>query len=319
MPTSAQPGYDVIGDVHGNADRLENLLLQVGYTHSDEGWRAPEGRQAIFVGDLIDRGEQQVETLRIVQAMCENGSAQMVMGNHEFNAIAYSAIDPESGDYCRIHSPKNRQQHEAFLAAVTFDSPPHHSIIEWFLTLPLWLDLGDIRVVHACWSATAMKALATESNSAHLTTDDVIAASRRNTPEYGAVETLLKGPEIGLHGHHYFDKGGIHRTKARAAWWDPSATDLRSAAVISEDTIVYDADGQPIEHLPPIPLDDGAIPVYDDARPVFVGHYWETGKHELKAPNVACVDYSAGNGGPLVAYRWNKNDSELSDQNFIAS
>ena len=47
-------------------------------------------RQAIFVGDLIDRGDDQLRVLEIVNGMVEGGSAQIVMGNHEFNAIGYA-------------------------------------------------------------------------------------------------------------------------------------------------------------------------------------------------------------------------------------
>ncbi len=56
-------GYDVIGDVHGHADKLEHLLRQLGYAETPQPqhqrgqslWSHP-GRQAIFIGDLIDRG-----------------------------------------------------------------------------------------------------------------------------------------------------------------------------------------------------------------------------------------------------------------------
>ena len=79
--------YDVIGDVHGHADRLEALLQKMGYSHRAGAWRHPE-RTAIYVGDLIDRGPHQVRTLEMVRAMIDAGSARATMGNHEFNAIA---------------------------------------------------------------------------------------------------------------------------------------------------------------------------------------------------------------------------------------
>src|SRR5918911_2165480 len=49
--------FDIIGDVHGCADELEELLTDLGYAADAEGaWRHPEGRKAVFVGDLVDRG-----------------------------------------------------------------------------------------------------------------------------------------------------------------------------------------------------------------------------------------------------------------------
>jgi hypothetical protein len=86
---------DIIGDVHGCATKLEELLTTLGYTLND--WTGaywhPE-RTAIFVGDLVDRGEEQLRVLEDVKRMVDGGSAQVVMGNHEFNAIAYAIEHP---------------------------------------------------------------------------------------------------------------------------------------------------------------------------------------------------------------------------------
>src|SRR6185503_14483627 len=80
----------------------------------------------------------------------EAGTARAVMGNHEFNAIAYHTSDPAaSGRYLREHSPKNIHQHHE-----TLEQVPAHELtewIEWFRTLPLTIDLPGLRVVHACW------------------------------------------------------------------------------------------------------------------------------------------------------------------------
>ena len=81
-------GYDVIGDVHGHADKLVALLTVMGYEDRDGCWRHPT-RQAIFVGDLVDRGPKQLETVSIARSMVASGSALIVAGNHEFNAIAW--------------------------------------------------------------------------------------------------------------------------------------------------------------------------------------------------------------------------------------
>ena len=56
--------FDIIGDVHGCCDELEELLQQLGYERNDGGpWAHPAGRKAIFVGDLVDRGPRIVDTL----------------------------------------------------------------------------------------------------------------------------------------------------------------------------------------------------------------------------------------------------------------
>ncbi len=76
--------FDIIGDVHGCCDELEQLLQQLGYERNDGGpWSHPADRKAIFVGDLVDRGPRIVDTLRTVMSMSEAGTALSVPGNHD--------------------------------------------------------------------------------------------------------------------------------------------------------------------------------------------------------------------------------------------
>jgi polynucleotide kinase-phosphatase len=71
--------FDIIGDVHGCRAELERLLRELGW----EGTRHPEGRTAVFVGDLVDRGPDTPGVLRLVMGMVEAGTAICVAGNHE--------------------------------------------------------------------------------------------------------------------------------------------------------------------------------------------------------------------------------------------
>jgi Calcineurin-like phosphoesterase len=70
----------VIGDIHGMAVKLENLLVQI------DMWCAAnagaELRQLIFLGDYIDRGPDSREVLQIVQRLQAEG-AICLRGNHE--------------------------------------------------------------------------------------------------------------------------------------------------------------------------------------------------------------------------------------------
>lgn len=143
--------YDLIGDVHGHATELKALLEKLGYAKRNGVWQHPE-RKVIFLGDFVDRGPEQIESVQIPKRMVEAGHALAVMGNHEFNAIAWAKPDPNSpGEYLRPHVEKNRRQHQAFLDAVGEDSPLHREFIQWFEQLPFYLDLPELRVVHACW------------------------------------------------------------------------------------------------------------------------------------------------------------------------
>jgi hypothetical protein len=87
--------YDIIGDVHGHARELRALLEKMGY-RENRGASCHPSCTAIFVGDLIDRGPSNIEAATIARQMVEEGTARIVMGNHEFNAIAFHTEDPES-------------------------------------------------------------------------------------------------------------------------------------------------------------------------------------------------------------------------------
>ena len=107
--------YDIIGDVHGHALELRALLDKMGYRETRGAYRHPS-RTAIFVGDLIDRGSANIDAATVARQMVEEGTARIVMGNHEFNAIAFHTEDPERpGEFLRPHSCKNVKQHLATL------------------------------------------------------------------------------------------------------------------------------------------------------------------------------------------------------------
>jgi len=152
---SAPDGYDIIGDIHGQAGPLEALLHKLGYRERWGIWRYPDqGRKAIFVGDYIDRNKNARRVMDIVKRMEEHDEALAVMGNHEFNAVAYHTPDPDRpGEYLRPHSEKNRFQHRIFLEEMEESKAAHDEAIAWFRTLPMWLDLGEVRVIHASWVA----------------------------------------------------------------------------------------------------------------------------------------------------------------------
>ena len=83
--------FDIIGDVHGCLDELVELLEKLGYDVSTSGGRfevePPDGRRAIFLGDLVDRGPKTPDGLRLVMGMVESGSALCVPGNHDAKLV----------------------------------------------------------------------------------------------------------------------------------------------------------------------------------------------------------------------------------------
>jgi hypothetical protein len=295
--------FDVIGDIHGHADALARLLEGLGYRLREGVYRHAE-RQVVFLGDFVDRGPHQRETLRIVRAMVAAGAARAVMGNHEFNAIGFATTDG-AGGYLRARSDKNRAQHSAFLDQIGESSAAHADAVAWFKTLPLWLDLGGLRVVHACWSADAQRALGgclDEQN--RLTERGIVETHKRGQAAFAAAEILLKGPEAALpQGRSFRDKDGCLRRNTRLRWWDPEATTFRRAAV--------GMDGGEHE-LPedPIPADFA----YREATPVLFGHYWMQGEPRILHRRASCLDFSVAKGGFLTAYQWSGEAELRSDK-----
>ena len=311
---------DFIGDVHGCADKLLGLLRVLGY--DDHGGAFAQGdRTAVFVGDLIDRGPQQIEVLNIVRSMVAAGSARALMGNHEFNAISYVTPDPRDPDvFMRPRNgpkgAKNRRQHEKFLRQIGENSARHRETIEWFKTLPLYLDLGEVRAVHACWHDPSIDGLGVLPDPGRPLPDEFfVQANSKSDPLYRSIETLLKGPEIplGVAGP-YLDKEGNERSDARIRWWDTSATTLRELAEIPPGSLK--PGGELFPPLPNRPDESATRFRYAGDVPVFFGHYWFNGTPRVASPLAACVDYSAVQGGPLVAYRW-EGETQLIDEHLV--
>jgi protein phosphatase len=140
--------FDVIGDVHGCAGELIILLQRLGYGRASarRPFVHPEGRRAVFVGDLVDRGPRIVEAVRTVMRMVANGSALAVPGNHEVKLLG--CLDgrpaPKSQGLQRslreieaLPAARRRRFVAAFRAYVE-SLPPH-----------LVLDGGRLAVAHA--------------------------------------------------------------------------------------------------------------------------------------------------------------------------
>ncbi len=81
--------FDIIGDIHGCCDELEELLANLGYVRGENGYAHPDGRKAVFLGDFCDRGPRNADVLRIAMEMVAKGSALAVPGNHDMKLLKY--------------------------------------------------------------------------------------------------------------------------------------------------------------------------------------------------------------------------------------
>lgn len=289
---------DFIGDVHANARRLRELLEHLGYVRKG-GWtyRHPDpDRSAIFMGDLINRGPDNVAVYVLVRSMVEDGRAQCLLGNHELDAIAWATVCPVSGWPMMERNDVNWSRARAFLNQVEEGSKLHGDMIKWFKTLPLWIETDEFRAVHACWHAESIEAIAPYVSEGRVLRSAWTAVLDREGPAYAAANMLVRGPEFAA---------ACRREPApvRVRWWDMKATTVAQAAV------------QP-EHLDPA---TGAMPYdatpyrHDGSKPLFFGHYGDRCSPRLVSASAACVDNYAGIHRPLVAYSWTGEDRLFDD------
>jgi hypothetical protein len=311
--------YDVIADIHGRFDKFEALMGRLGYERNGDGFVPPANHKALFLGDLIDTkpGHEYPggvrATLQAVKAMCDRGDALCIMGNHELNAIFYHTKGPD-GQWLKHHGDRNKRTHQGTLNDFPDNKDPDSEWqqvwMPWLKRLPFFLELDGVRAVHACWHPDMIERL----SGRHF--DDqafLFACAYENTPEWEAIEIVLKGIEVPLPDPHFFiDHTGTKRYKFRARWWEIPGNEV----LCSE--LVFPSNDQICALPVPVEARNKFQPYNADARPVFFGHYFKPADsaQEPEKTNVACLDHSAAISGPLVAYRW-KGEVHIKPEHYI--
>lgn len=289
--------YDIIGDIHGDAKTLKKMLLKLGYVDSENGFCHTE-RKAVFVGDFVDRGPNIFKTLKIVKKMVLAGNAYAVLGNHELNVIAYYTKDND-GVYLREHSVKNKAQIKNTYQEFKKDKPRRKKYLKWLRSLPVFLELKNFRVVHACWDQEAVDLLRKVNPENCLSTSFLRDIYLKKGKVFNALMLLLKGREFNFPNDMLIkDAYGVKRTAYRIKWWEPME------GKSFEDISFGNRFKLPEYTIPSQLCYD--IPLYaNEERPVFFGHYCLNGKAGVISENLCCVDGCLANGGDLVAYRFN--------------
>jgi hypothetical protein len=317
QPLTEFEGYDLIGDIHGCYDSLVSLLDLLGYVQRDGVYQyrnQRQPRQVIFLGDVLDRGPKIRESMLLIQAMVEKGSALIVMGNHEYNALGYTTKGVEGDDtsYIRKHTAEHtRGLHE------TLEQYANHPVdwqntLEWLYDWPLLLEFSHFRVIHACWDQLLVDQFLNEYPDARIDKNFLIKSADRTEFASRFMSRATRGASLFLPNNMTM-KGsdGYIRRAFRVKYW------------VANPRYYSDVQFQP-DPLPDnlvnqeLTADQKAyIPFYGlDQRPLFIGHYWQSGEPAPLVDNIACLDYSAVKNGRLMAYRMN-NEKTLSADNFI--
>lgn len=301
--------YDIIGDVHGYASLLKKLLLQLGYEKTFDGYKHPE-RKAVFVGDFVNRGPEIRKTVRIIKKMVENGNALAILGNHEIYAITYSLKDKDGTFVVKSRSKNYLALHKTIREYVGF-SEEWKEHIEWMLKLPLYLDLGDIRIVHACWSDPVIEWLK-ESETKGKNSRDIFKKVYKKPKSKTAknINILTKGIDFKMPGNlKLINNKGVSPQSFRLRWWeDLTGKTFEEISFESKFTLP----GYEIpSHLIP------NLPVYNENEPiVFFGHYCRHNGPYIIKPNICCVDSCVAGSKTLTAYCWN-GEKTLNAENLV--
>jgi len=300
--------YDIIGDVHGYADQLKSLLKKLGYQLVN-GCYAHPTRKAVFVGDFINRGPKIRETIVLIRKMVESGTAFAILGNHEMYAILYYLRDTE-GKYYKKRIPKYQLQINQTLAEFATCNDEFKSHLKWFRTLPMFLDFGAIRVVHACWENGNIKELQGALTEPKISKTILREIALNETPFAKSFWETCRGIDFLVPRNLLlFDDDGRPHRSFRTKWWDnPEGKTFKEISLESRFELpAYTIPREIVKFRLPYPEND---PI------VFFGHYSLVEGFGMLKDNVCCVDSGVSKTGKLLAYRWG-GELKLKESNFV--
>lgn len=191
------------------------------------------------------------------------------------------------------------------------DSGEHRAWVSWFKSLPIALDLGGIRVVHADWDSAnvaMVDSVLWNGDRSGWSNDFLYGTYVKDSELLKARKMLTCGLEYELPpGQFMEDKVGIRHSDLRIARWRHGAKRLKEVALVPPG-LKHSFDDIELEGVIELSEPKGA--------PVFIGHHWFSGQPLIESPKLACLDWSAARNGPLVAYRWD-GEEDLSNDKLV--
>ena len=312
MQDNSVQGYDLIGDIHGCGETLIKLLEQMGYSKKQGIYQHPK-RKVIFLGDLVDRGPNIRLACEVVRSMVDAGHADIVMGNHEYNIVTYLTEAPAGmrQPFLRPHTKRNTFIVEQTLEQFANYPQELNEYLDWFLTIPLFREYDNFRVVHACWDHQMIDQYLKEYGTNTIDKSLLQESVRRESFLYKFLDRILRGTSLELpDGRSITSKDGMVRRFFRAKFWQKNPL-VYNDVVFQPDPLPSD-----IQYSLLSKEEKAKLLYYDsDQKPLFIGHYWMSGQPSPIMPNIACVDYSAVKYGALAAYRMD-NETQLQSNKF---
>ncbi|WP_430810946.1 MULTISPECIES: metallophosphoesterase [unclassified Carboxylicivirga] len=300
--------YDIIGDVHGHHLKLQHLLIKLGYSLLNGVWTHAY-RTAVFVGDFIDRGPNSRGVINAIRDMVNAGTALAILGNHEVNAIFYFTKD-DKGRPLRLPGNSNARLLNKFEQEYHGNTEALKKDIKWLRTLPLFLELNGIRVVHAYWNDAHIDKLRNLHRKGKLKKRTLKKLRDTDTALGRAFAETIKGVELKMPRDLVIkDADNIKRDSFRVKWWcAPTGKTFKELSYGNKFEL-------PDYTVPTEIMSDYAV--YPKEAPlVFVGHYCMGRGPLIPTSNVCCVDACVTGTGRLAAYRYN-GEKEPSADHFV--
>lgn len=295
-------GYDVIGELRASQTRLDALLEHLGYRRVGGGpWTHPGGRTAVFVGGVVGAGGRRGSCAAMVQAMVDAGSALMVLGPHELQVVLDAARRPRTRELALVGIATGSGGE----ASVDADD----ALVAWLRTVPIWLDLPGLRVVHACWSEFDIAELRAGLDGNCLADDEALqACATPGSALHAAIRTVVHGPDVALPPHlDIRDAQGRAVRRARYRWWVDGPITLRHRALLPAGSTA--GPGPRAAELDDTPIVE-AMPVwFADESPVIVGQSGFPGSPPLRTPRLLSLDHTSEHPRQTTAYRWSGEGS----------
>lgn len=289
--------YYIIADVHGQYERLQKRLKSIGLRQKKGRYQLKAGEKLLFLGDLVDRGKNTREVVTLVHELHRQGIAEVILGNHEFNLIGYLTRKNKRG-YLRKHTSRNLRQCRATLKSYEGYNDLLMEHVNWFRSLPLFIEKEHFRVVHACWDHDWIQWLQEKYPTGLMDKEFLHASFTVGTDEFYAIERLLKGPEIRLpFNKGLIDTDGNVRFGIRYRWWEP----IKGKRLSVLATKWKEGFNDEVVDKSMVPK---KLKYRTREKMLFIGHYNFNGAPVFYKHNLLCLDCSDAIGNRIAVYRY---------------
>jgi hypothetical protein len=242
--------------------------------------------------------------------MVDNGNGLAILGNHELNALILNLKDKNGVPV--IQSPRKGllsvfKSHREF----SLKEEEWQDYLTWMRNLPLFLELDNLRIVHACWSNEAINFLKENLTSGKLKRKVVKNLYKKPNDQISKYIWLItKGVYFTLpYDLRIRNNRGISPQSFRTRWWeDPRTKTFKQVSFESK----YE--------MPDYTIPEQILPeyyIYDSNEPpLFFGHYCRQNGPFIIQPNICCIDSCVANHKILTAYRWD-GESVLTEDKIV--